>query len=154
MTSLLREDTPVPMPPVRFGDDHLMAGRAARARNREPDHAGADDENLHVTKAGGGWSSRPPHFIVPRTGGAPRRADPGPGLSSRRKETGVPAPPLVRDALRLAAHLLAAIRTSGAAALTSASTWSSKFLKFFWNMSTSFFAVSAKSARSFQVLTG
>ena len=31
----------------RFRDDHLMAGKRRRARDREADHAGADDENLH-----------------------------------------------------------------------------------------------------------
>src|SRR5690606_19046564 len=48
----------------------------------------------------------------------------------------------------------AAIRTSGAAALISASTCFSNFTKFFWNMPTSFWAVSANAFLSAQVFTG
>ena len=48
----------------------------------------------------------------------------------------------------------AAIDICGAAARTSASTWSSKRLKFSLNMSTRRLAVSANAALSCQVLTG
>ena len=48
----------------------------------------------------------------------------------------------------------AAIRTSGAAARTSASTCFSYFTKFSWNMRTSLRAVSSKAALSFQVFIG
>ena len=51
ITSLLREDTPLPMPLGRLGDDHLMAVERRRARDREPDHAGADDKHLHQARA-------------------------------------------------------------------------------------------------------
>ena len=47
ITSLLREETPLPMPRVRLGDDHLVAGERRGARHRKPDHACADDEDLH-----------------------------------------------------------------------------------------------------------
>ena len=48
----------------------------------------------------------------------------------------------------------AAMRTSGAAARTSASTWLSKRTKLSRNMRTSFRAVWSNSALSFQVLNG
>ena len=48
----------------------------------------------------------------------------------------------------------AAIDICGAAALTSASTWASKRLKFVSNIETRRFAVSAKAALSAQVFTG
>ena len=47
ITSLLRDDTPLPMPLGRLGDDHLVALERRRARDRKPHHAGADDEDLH-----------------------------------------------------------------------------------------------------------
>ena len=31
----------------RFRDDHLMAAERRLAREREPDHAGPDNQNLH-----------------------------------------------------------------------------------------------------------
>jgi hypothetical protein len=31
----------------RFRDDHLMAGKRSLTRDREPDHAGADNQDLH-----------------------------------------------------------------------------------------------------------
>jgi hypothetical protein len=48
----------------------------------------------------------------------------------------------------------AAMRTSGAAARTSASTWLSNGTKFFWNMATRLRAVSSNSALFCQVLCG
>ena len=48
----------------------------------------------------------------------------------------------------------AAMRTSGAAARTSASTWSSNWTKFFWNMSTSLRAVWSNSSLFCQVFCG
>jgi hypothetical protein len=48
----------------------------------------------------------------------------------------------------------AAMRTSGAAERTSASTSSSYLMKFDWNMPTSFRAVSSKAALSRQVFMG
>ena len=47
ITSLLRDDTPLPMPLRRLGDDHLVTGQRRRARDRKADDAGSDDENLH-----------------------------------------------------------------------------------------------------------
>jgi hypothetical protein len=51
-------------------------------------------------------------------------------------------------------HHSAAIRTPGAAARTSASTWLSNGTKFFWNMATRLRAVSSNSALLCQVLCG
>ena len=44
MTSLLRELIPVPMASSAYDDDDLAASPRQRARDRETDHAGADDE--------------------------------------------------------------------------------------------------------------
>src|SRR5262249_45245581 len=57
------------------------------------------------------------------------------------------------DSTTIAAYS-AAIRTSGAAARTSASTCFSYLTKFSWNMRTSLRAVSSKAALSFQVFIG
>ena len=48
ITSLLREDTPLPMPLVCLGDDDLVAFERRRARHRKPHHTGADNEDLHA----------------------------------------------------------------------------------------------------------
>src|SRR3974390_1339601 len=48
----------------------------------------------------------------------------------------------------------AAMRTSGAAAITSGVTWVSNFWKFFWNMPTNARAVLSKSALFFHVFIG
>ena len=47
ITSLLRDDTPLPMPLRRLGDNDLMALERRRARDRKPHHTGADDQDLH-----------------------------------------------------------------------------------------------------------
>jgi hypothetical protein len=56
--------------------------------------------------------------------------------------------------VRLPSAYSAAIRTSGAAARTSASTWLSNGTKFFWNMATRLRAVSSNSALFCHVLCG
>jgi hypothetical protein len=56
--------------------------------------------------------------------------------------------------VRLPSAHSAAIRTSGAAARTSASTWLSNGTKFFWNMATRLRAVSSNSALFCHVLCG
>ena len=104
MTSLLRDDVPVPMASAALRHDHLMAGQRRGARDGEPDNASTDDEDLH------GGESRATHS--------------------------------------------AAMRTSGAAARTSASTCFSYLTKFSWNMRTSLRAVSSKADLSFQVFIG
>ena len=52
------------------------------------------------------------------------------------------------------ARYSAAMRTSGAAARTSASTWSSNWTKFFWNIATSLRAVWSNSSLFCQVFCG
>ena len=47
ITSLLREDTPLPMPPVASATITSWPASAACARDRKADHAGADNQNLH-----------------------------------------------------------------------------------------------------------
>src|SRR5882672_5580715 len=61
-------------------------------------------------------------------------------------------PPLI--VVRLPVAYSAAMRTSGAAARTSASTCFSYLTKFSWNMRTSLRAVSSNAALSFQVFIG
>ena len=51
MTSLLREEMPVPMPLGGFRDDHLVPGERQRARHRKADHACPNDKNLHPGRA-------------------------------------------------------------------------------------------------------
>ena len=48
MTSLLREDTPVPIVLGGLRDDHLVAVERRRARDRKPDHPCPDHQNLHA----------------------------------------------------------------------------------------------------------
>ena len=55
MTSLLRELVAVPIAFSALEHDHLAPGAGERARDRETDHAGADDEavdSLHVSRSG------------------------------------------------------------------------------------------------------
>src|SRR5262249_15480893 len=75
-----------------------------------------------------------------------RRSRSAAGYGERRPDDGPNTP-------RVGAHS-AAIRTSGAAARTSASTWLSYLVKFSWNMRTSLRAVSSNSALFCQVLNG
>src|SRR3974390_3441998 len=64
--------------------------------------------------------------------------------------------PLLRAAVSMAFSIdySAAMRTSGAAAITSGVTWVSNFWKFFWNMPTNAPAVLSKSALFFHVFIG
>ena len=50
MTSLLREEVPVPIALRGLRDDHLVPGDRRRARDRKPDDACSDDQNLHRHK--------------------------------------------------------------------------------------------------------
>ena len=47
MTSLLREEMPVPMALAALRHHHLVALARGRARHRQPDHAGTDHQDLH-----------------------------------------------------------------------------------------------------------
>ena len=51
ITSLLREDTPLPMPLVCSATITSWPFQRRRARDRKPDHAGADDQDLHQERA-------------------------------------------------------------------------------------------------------
>src|SRR5262245_16842437 len=75
-----------------------------------------------------------------------------PQIESAVKQTGGVG--AARDRSALGAAHSAAMRTSGAAARTSASTCFSYFTKFCWNMPTSLRAVASKAALSFQVFIG
>ena len=72
----------------------------------------------------------------------------GPAICAAQPRSARPLPPCPG-----AAHS-AAMRTSGAAARTSASTWLSNGTKFLWNMATRLRAVSSNSALFCQVLCG
>ena len=47
ITSLLRDDTPLPMPLVASATMTSWPLQRRRARDRKPHHTGADDEDLH-----------------------------------------------------------------------------------------------------------
>ena len=55
----------------RFRDDHLVAGKRRRARDREPDHACSDDEDLHGEFF---RLRRGDNLFLPLKGGGPIRA--------------------------------------------------------------------------------
>ena len=51
MTSLLRELVPLPMPAVGLEDDRLAAAQRERARDRQADDPGADDDGIDAVHA-------------------------------------------------------------------------------------------------------